>query len=415
MVSESELREIAERALASATGDTQVTVSWERGAIATGGGTRTEEAVTVEVTAARDGGLGQASTTSTDADALRRVVASAEAAAAASRDVSARLPDPREGRAHDSFDPALATLDPESVDLPPDTIWEGGAARVLIRSARGVDAFEQRSFARGTYDRRVEGRGVRLAAAAVRASDLDLAALHAEGSRIAEPPAEGQAPPGEHPVVLGPQAVADILDFLRWAFAGDGPLLPRAGSRIAASCISLSESPRYPSTLARSYDTEGVPRSPVPLVQDGVAHRVVWDTVSAAVHGEGAESTGHAGQAGRPLPFPHHLVLIGGGAADEAELARPIESGLLVSAIPSVEAAGVGALRGQAAGVFAIRGGEIAEPLADAQVDLLPLDILESAQALGARQRLVPTLGGARHVGATLAPALRAMRGLRVV
>ena len=412
-----ELRAIAERALAHAGGEAQVTVAWERGLVATGGGTRADEAVTVEVTAIHAGGLGQSSTTNTDDEALVRVVKSAERAAEASRDVGARLPDPDPGtgRSHDGYDPAVARIDPAAVELPEHTIWEGGTARVLVRSTRGVDAFEQRSFVRGTYDRRDRGRGVRLTAAGTHADGVDLRALAQEGRALGGDPAAGEAPAEETAVVLGPQAVADLFELLRWTFSPGGGAVDRLGSRIAASCVNLSDSPRFPGTLARAFDVEGVPRRPVPLVQDGVAHRVVWDTVSAAQRGGDAASTGHAGSPGRPLPYPHHLVLVGGGAVGAEELARPLERGLFLGALPSVEPADEGAVLAIAGGAFAIRGGEIAEALADPRLELRPLELLGSVQALTATQRVVPTYGGARHVGASVVPALRAAAGVRVV
>jgi predicted Zn-dependent protease len=411
MVSEARLRELAERALAAATGEAQVTVGWERGLVATGGGARADEALVVEVTAVHEGGLGEASTSATAGDAPARVVAAAERAAAASRDVAARLPDPVEGaRAHDGFDPAVAALDPAAVELPADTIWEAGVSRVLVRSTRGVDAFEQRSFVRGTYDRRGEARGVRLTAAAVRPGGLDLAELAREGERLGADPAEGAAEPGEPQTVLGPQAVADVLEWLRRAFSGTGEAAGLTGRRIAAACVNLSDSARSSGTLPRSHDAEGLPRRPVPLVQDGVAHRVVWDTVSAALRGGGAASTGHAGRTARPLPLPYHFVLVGGGATDEAELARPVDRGLYLGAIPALDASGAGV----GAGAFAIRGGEIAEPLADPALEVSPLGVLAAVQALTMRQSTIPTGGSARHVGATLAPAVRAAAGIRV-
>ena len=411
-----DLRGVAERALAHAAGsEAQVTASWERGLIATGGGTRADDVVTVEVTAVAGGGLGHSSTTNTDDESLERVVHSAQRAAESSRNLNARLPEPAAGRGHEAFDPAVLAADPAAIDLPEHMIWEAGAARVLVRSTRGVDAFEQRTFVRGTYDWREQGRGVRLTAAATHLHGVDLHALSREGRALGGDAPAGSAAPGDVPVVLGHQAVAEVLEWLRWTFSPHGEALARRGQRIASACVSLNESPRYPGTLARSFDVEGVPREPVPLVQDGVAHRVVWDTVSAALADGDVASTGHAGQAGRPLPFPHHLVLVGGGAADAAELARPLDSGLFIAAIPSVESSEEGVVSGEAGGVFAIRGGEIAEPLADPRVEVRPLELLAAVQALTSAQRIVPTYGGARHVGASVVPALRAGAGIRVI
>ena len=107
-----------------------------------------------------------------------------------------------------------------------------------------------------------------------------------------------------------------------------------AGSapRVAAPLINLSDSPRYRNTLPRAFDAEGVPKAPLPLIQDGVAMNVVHDTASAALL-PGAHTTGHAlvpGGSGAGA-FPTNLVLVGGGAADEAELCRPVERGVYVT------------------------------------------------------------------------------------
>ena len=69
----------------------------------------------------------------------------------------------------------------------------------------------------------------------------------------------------------------------------------------------------------------------MPLIQDGVAHRVVHDLRSAAL--AGARSTGHAlAPGGDPEgPRPTNLVLVGGGAADEEELCAPVERGIYVT------------------------------------------------------------------------------------
>src|SRR3954453_18815701 len=97
--------------------------------------------------------------------------------------------------------------------------------------------------------------------------------------------------------------------------------------------MKLRHAPGYPRTLPRSFDFEGVPKAPVPLIRDGVAQSVVHDTRSAARAGGGGRSTGTAPAPGGTSfgPHPTNLVLAGGGAADEAELAAPIERGIYVT------------------------------------------------------------------------------------
>ena len=111
--------------------------------------------------------------------------------------------------------------------------------------------------------------------------------------------------------MLEPDAVGALLDFLGGlAFnglahaEGRGALVGRLGTRVAAPTINLADSPRFARTLPRAFDAEGVPKAPLPLIQDGVAHAVVHDTRSAAR--AGTTSTGHAlapgGSAYGPAP-----------------------------------------------------------------------------------------------------------------
>src|SRR5213079_1720061 len=117
------------------------------------------------------------------------------------------------------------------------------------------------------------------------------------------------------------------------------------------------------------FDAEGVPKSPLPLIQDGVALNVAHDTRSAALV-EGATSTGHALSPGGSSwgAMPTNMVLVGGGAADEAELCAPIERGVYVTrlwytnAVRLNETLITGVTRD---GTFLIEGGKIAAPLED--------------------------------------------------
>jgi predicted Zn-dependent protease len=213
--------------------------------------------------------------------------------------------------------------------------------------------------------------------------------------------------PGEYAVVLGPWAMAEVVRRAGLAFGGPrSPLAGSLGSKVAAPAVNLSDSPRFAATLPRSYDAEGAPRQPLPLVQDGVAHRVV------------EAGTGHAaGAGGVGGTVPDHLVLVGGGAAGVSELAAPVERGLFIPAL-SLHGGWVIGRRGSALaeGARMIRGGEPAEPLANLTVVFEPFELLSRVQALSARQRTVPSplQRSARTASATVAPAARAGGGLHV-
>jgi hypothetical protein len=198
--------------------------------------------------------------------------------------------------------------------------------------------------------------------------------------------------------------VAQVLEAIKPDLAGgQAALAARRGHRVVAAAINLADSPRFPGTLPRALDAEGMPRRPVPLIQDGVAHRVVNDTA-------GGDSTGHATRPGHAEPWPDHLVLVGGGAADEEALCAPLQLGLHVPAFLLTAEGGW-----RLDGARLIEGGRLTDATTGL-ADLEPLALLAATEALTARQRLVPSDDdSALTIGATLCPALRAMTGLTIV
>ena len=182
---------------------------------------------------------------------------------------------------------------------------------------------------------------------------------------------------------------------------------------MAAPAINLSDSPRYPRTLQRGFDAEGVPKAPLPLIQDGVAVGVVHDTRSAAR--AVSASTGHASVPGGSSfgPVPTNLVLVGGGAKDTAELCRPVERGVYVTrlwyvnAVRPKETLLTGVTRD---GTFLIEDGELTRPLTDMRFTDSALGLLERTQALTSAPVLTSDgeFYGRRFASGAVCPALRA-------
>jgi predicted Zn-dependent protease len=253
---------------------------------------------------------------------------------------------------------------------------------------------------------RAAGRALRL---------LDPAAVARRAAARAPREAPAPAPAaGACTVVLGAEAVAVLLDLLghcafdgRAHAEGRGPLAGRLGTRVAASAINLADTPRLPRTLPRLFDAEGVPKAPIPLIQDGVAHRVVHDLASAAA--AGTASTGHATWDGGG-PRPRNLVLIGGGAQDEAELARPVERGVLVPALEHAHVvdAATGLVAATAPLAFAIEDGEVGAALRPLRLTDEPLRLLAATEALGATQELTLTSRAGEPAHGVVCPPLRA-------
>jgi predicted Zn-dependent protease len=404
MASRDELMTLAERALARTAGESQATAWWERQVSAAQGRAVTTEAVSVELVVLAGGRVGTAVTTEVDEDGLARAADAAQRLAASGPLARGALPEPAAGRPHAGYDPAA-----DIPELDEGSSWRAAAAKTAIASSKGVRAYEERSFGDLRVRRHAApGRSLELRVASVRANELDPAALAAEADVMLGPDGElAAATAGEYAAVLGPWAVAEVLRRAALAFGGpESPLADRLGARVAAACVNLSDSPRFAATLPRSYDAEGAPRQPLPLIQDGVAHRLA------------GPGTGHAlAPGGLSGTLPEHLVLVGGGATDLAELAAPIELGLFIPAL-SLHGAWVLGRRGSALaeGVRAIRGGALAEPLPNLTVVFEPLELLARAQALTARQRTIPppVQRSARTASAIVCPGARFGGGLFV-
>jgi predicted Zn-dependent protease len=396
--------------------------------------------LTVEITALRDGRAASVTTNATDNGSLGACASAAVAAAETAALSGAEggypgLPPPGPFRSHDGHDPATARLEPATGAAALDAAFEVAAGHRVeahgiwtaaevdrgIASTAGVMAAESVTdafmkvvaIARG-------GRSGYAAGVASAAGALDPAALARRAATKATAGGSATIPAGEYPVVLEHHAVGELLQWLgslglnglAWT-EGRSALSDRIGRRVAASRVNLSDSPRYPGTLPRAFDAEGIPKAPVPLIQDGVAHGVVHDTRSAALCD--AASTGHAtAPTGAPEgPAPTNLVLLGGGAEDEAELCRPIDRGVYVTRLWYVnpvrpkEMLVTGVTRD---GTFLIEDGEVTRPLDELRMTDSVLGLLARVEELSASPRLTSggEFYGRRFASGVVCPALRA-------
>lgn len=444
----------AERALGlagSGSGEVQVTVVRERSLMsrfARSAPTQATEVddTSVEILVVRDGHTALASTNRLDDDALRAALRSAEAAArAAARGGAGTYPglaEPAAAAPHDGFDEVTARLDPARAGaalgatfavaaehgLEAFGAWTVGAVRTAIASSRGARLEEEvtDSFMK-VVCRDDSARSGYASATAASADGIDPAALAARAASKVSADEPAELGPGSYPVVLEPEAVGVLLEFLgALAFnglshvEGRGALSDRLGEQVTARAIDLADAPLSARTLSRGLDFEGVPKASLQLIADGVAQGVVHDLRSAALAGAGARSTGHAiAPGGSPWgPSPTNLELRGGAAADVAELCAPIARGIYVTRLWYVntvrdkETLLTGMTR---EGTFLIEDGRIGRPLRDVRFTDSVLRLLEATEALTREQRLVSEgeFYGRRFAHGVLCPALRA-DGLRV-
>jgi PmbA protein len=442
--------ELAQRALDAARGDALAHVVRERSLTLRFADGRPTQAtsvddVSVELAVVRDGHAGRASTNSASGEALRecarRAEAAADAAGAASRGgvhpgFGAGRASGGAASASGGHDPATATLDPSAGAAALRAAFAVGERHGV--SAHGIwsAAEQERAFAtssgRSGLDRATDafmkviciapgGRSGYDARTAVAVASLDPEGLAERAAAKALAPGQlAELAPGEYTVVLEPHAVGLLLDLLGetalngLAHAeGRGALSGRLGHAVAAPNINLADSPAATSTLPRAFDAEGVPKRPLPLIQDGVARAVVHDLHSASL--ADAESTGHAVvPGGHPWgPRPVNLVLAGGGAAGLDELCAPVERGIYVTrlwygnVVRPKETLITAVTRD---GTFLIEDGRVTRPLRDLRLTDSVLRILSRASDLTARQELTSEgeFYGRRFAYGVACPGMRA-------
>ena len=458
-------REVAERAReAAGAAQALATVTRERSLALRFARSRPTQAtsvddLTVEVAVVTDGHVGRAATNDIGPEALRRcagaaVLAAETAARAAGAGVYPGFPEPGALRARHGHDPETARLAPErggealsaAFEVAAETateangLWTAGEVETAIATPSGpvlvdrmTDAF-LKVVAVGPG-----GRSGYATRTAVSLRDIDSRAVTARAAgkaggahadrrsadhRTVPPAAAALEPvvlgPGEYNVVMEPHAVHELLwvlglsAFNGLAHAeGRGALDGRLHTRVVSPAINLSDSPRHPSTLPRAFDSEAVAKAPLPLIEDGVAHRVVHDVRSGAI--AAASSTGHAGAAGGGPsgPVPVNLVMAGGGAADEQELCAGVEHGIYVTRlwytniVRTAESLFTAVTRD---GTFLIEDGRVTRPVADMRVTDSALGVLSRVRALGSRSVLTSDgeLYGRRFASGSVCPPLRA-------
>lgn len=212
--------------------------------------------------------------------------------------------------------------------------------------------------------------------------------------------------PREWPVVLEPEAVADMLELLAWMGLGATAVLEgrsflcgRSGERIASEKVTILDDGLRPGTAPRPFDYEGVPKRRVVFIEKGIARGPVYDTRTGALAGTG--STGHALPEPNTFgPYPLNLVMEPGDSSLE-EMIASTELGLLVSRfhytnpVDPKKTIITGMTR---FGTFLIENGKVSKAVKPMRFTDSILEGLSRVEAVGRELR---------RVGDTLAPALK--------
>jgi PmbA protein len=173
------------------------------------------------------------------------------------------------------------------------------------------------------------------------------------------------------PVVFDPRVGSSLLGHLAGAISGQAItrktsfLLDALGTQVFASGVTIRDDPHRPHGLrSRPFDGEGLPVSPIALVEQGMLE--TWLLDSAAARQLGLEPTGHAarGVGGAPGVSTSNLYL-DAGAVPVATLIADIAQGVYVTELIGQGVNGVTGDYSRGAAGFRIENGVLTEPVAE--------------------------------------------------
>jgi PmbA protein len=222
-------------------------------------------------------------------------------------------------------------------------------------------------------------------------------------------------PAGRYPVVLGAEAVGELLGFLpdvgfsgALAAAGIG-ITAQAGQPLAAALVDIADDGGADVGLPIGFDIEGVTKRRVEFFRGGLVGEAVTDLATAAALGR--PSTGHAHIAREQVPEPTaaNIVMAAGPGGSEQDLIAQLERGVYLQRFWYTRL--VDRVTGTITGVtrdacFLIEDGRLTTPLNGMRFTESVLGVLAGVQAVGSdvRSQPIPNVWN----GAISAPSVRA-------
>lgn len=362
-----------------------------------------EEDTLVSVRAVLGKEVGVASSNRIDDESLRACCAAAvKAATAAPEDPKfPGLPDPqpvtlRDDRASETtraFDAdarasAVAAIVEQSATRG---LTAAGSVHTFVRStavanSKGIDVGMATTGARATVLSMGPDSGSGWASwTGTDAARLAAEALGDEAATLAERSANpSDLEPGEYAVVLAPEAVADILEFL--AYTGFSAKAYEEGRSfmsgnleegVGSEFVTIVDDAVSDDAMGITFDYEGCPKRRVPLIEYGVIIRPVTDSYWASVGGW--QNSGHALPAPNSFgPYPLNLAMEPGEATID-ELIGSVKRGVYVTRFHyvNVEDPKTVLLTGMTRdGTFMIEDGRLTKPLKNQRFTQNAIDAL---------------------------------------
>lgn len=402
----------------------RTTIAFESGRLKSAG---VVEEAGVNVRVVKDGKVGVAGTTATDASPAD-VVARALASAALGEPLALEFPPARSV-------PAVATESSPAAAASPGALGDIGRRLVerLSRPDAQVNVTVEREVAETRLGNTAGGEGgyratgVSVSADVARVTESDVLMVYDHYLGVGLPGAADldflvesirtrlelaldvvPPPNGALPVVFSPMGLSAILLPLEEALSGKtlvqglSPLQGRVGEAVFGDLLTITDDPTLALRPASyPFDDEGVPARRLPLIERGIPKNFVHDLETAARLGGAQRSTGHGhrGVFGKPHLGYSNLILgerpagpgkpwrLGGGMLDG------IADGLLVDDLIGVGQGNVigGAFSHPVALAYRIRNGRITGRVKDAAVAGNVYDVLKRIGGWGDDGRWVGT------------------------
>jgi PmbA protein len=217
-----------------------------------------------------------------------------------------------------------------------------------------------------------------------------------------------ELPPGKYTVILEEAAVASLLLFL--GFLGFGAktfiqgrsfMAGKIGEKITGDNITIVEDPYDPVMNGMPFDYEGVVKKRVPLIENGIAKGVVFNSYYA--NKAGVESTGHALPPNNAFgPYPKNMVMSPGDSNLE-EMISSTQKGILITHfwyinyMNPMKTMVTGTTRD---GTFLIEDGKIKSAVKNMRIGQSILEAFSNVEMMTKDRKLCPQYGVVMYVPA---------------
>ncbi len=280
---------------------------------------------------------------------------------------------------------------------------------VALANSAGLFAYSTVTGADFSITAQRDGSSGWAKAVAPRVVELNIEALARQAVDKARQGARPkEVKPGRYTVILEPAAVVDLLAFITSDFGGQAVqekrscFTGRLGERLLGENLTLTDDVHHPLQIGLPFDSDGLPRQAVTLIEQGVVKRLVYSLATAKKMK--TQPTGHG------LPYTgeaaEHLVLAGGSTTVN-DLIASTDRGLLITRfwyireVDTMQKILTGMTRD---GTFWIEGGKVRHGVKNLRFNQSLIDLFRHVEALGRPVRA----GGEEFESAMVVPPLKA-------